>query len=65
MWPGLHPCIIWIGVAEDVAKMADSGILLFYFVRYSRIINKMTACISQIQRPGVILLFQKKKIQLA
>jgi hypothetical protein len=53
----LHPFIIWIGVAADVAKMADSGILLFYFVRSSRIINKMAACISQMQRPGVILLF--------
>ena len=58
----MHPFIIWIGVAADVAKMADSGILLFYFVRSSRIINKMAACISQMQRPGVILLFQKKKL---
>ena len=57
MWPSLHPFIIWIGVAADVAKMADSGILLFYFVRSSRIINKMAACISQMQRSGVILLF--------
>ena len=47
MWPGLYPFIIWIGVEADVAKIADSGILLFYFVRSSRIINKMAACISQ------------------
>ena len=46
MCPSLHPFIIWIGVAADVAKMVDSGILLFYFVRSSRIINKMAACIS-------------------
>ena len=57
MWPSLHPFIIWIGVAADVAKMANSGILLFYFVRSSRIINKMVACISQMQRLRVILLF--------
>ena len=57
MWPGLHPFIIWIGVAANVVKMADSSILLFYFVRSSRIINKMAACISQMQRPGIILLF--------
>ena len=57
MWPSLHPFIIWIGVAADVAKMADSDILLYYFVRSSRIINKMAVCISQMQRPGVILLF--------
>ena len=57
MWPCLHPFIIWIGVAADVSKMTDSGILLFYFVRSSRIIDKMAACISQMQRPGVILLF--------
>ena len=57
MWPSLHPFIIWIGVAADVAKMLDSGILLFYFVWFSRIINKMAACIFQMQRPGVILLF--------
>ena len=53
----MHPFIIWIGVAADVAKMADSVILLFYFARSSRLINKMAACIFQIQRPGVILLF--------
>ena len=53
----MHPFIIWIGVAADVAKMADSGILLYCFVRSSRIINKMAACIFQMQRPGVILLF--------
>ena len=57
MWPGLHPFIIWIGVEADVAKIADSGILLFYFVRSSRVINKISVCISQMQRPGVILLF--------
>ena len=57
MWLGLHPFIIWIGVGADVANMADSVILLLNFVRSSRIINKMTACISQMQRPGVILLF--------
>ena len=60
MWPGLHPFIIWIGVAADVAKMADSGILFLFFVRSSRIINKMAACIFQMQRPGVILLSEKK-----
>ena len=53
----MHPFIIWIGVAADVAKMADSVILLYYFVRFLRIINKMTACISQMQRPGVSLIF--------
>ena len=53
----LAPFIIWIEEAADVAKMADSGILLYYFVRSSRIINKMAACIFQMQRPGVILLF--------
>ena len=53
----MHPFIIWIGVAADAVKMVDSGILLFYFVRSSRIINKITACISQMQRPGFILLF--------
>ena len=37
--------------------MTDSHILLYCFVRSSRIINKMAACISQMQRPGVILLF--------
>ena len=31
----LAPFIIWIGVAADVVKMVDSGILLFYFVRAS------------------------------
>ena len=61
MWPGLHPFIIWIGVAVDVAKMTDSGILLYYFVRSSRIINKIAACISQMQRLGVILHFYEKK----
>ena len=60
MWSSLHPFIIWIRVATDVVKMTDSGILLFYFVRSSRIINKMTAYISQMQRPGVI--FLKKKL---
>ena len=53
----MHPFIIWIGVAADVAKMVDSGILLYCFVRLSRIINKMAGCISQMQRLGVILLF--------
>ena len=53
----MHPFIIWIGVAADVAKMVDPGILLYYFVRSSRIINKMAVCISPMQRPGVILLF--------
>ena len=57
MWPSLHLFIIWIGVAADAAKMADSCILLLYFLRSSRIINKMVVCISQMQRPGVILLF--------
>jgi hypothetical protein len=57
----LHPFIKWIGVTTDVAKMADSGILMYYFVRSSRMINKMAACISQMQMPGVILLFKKKK----
>ena len=57
MWPSLHPFIIWIGVAADVAKMVDSGILLFYFVRSSRIINKVAGCIAQMQRTGVIFLF--------
>ena len=56
MWPSLHPFIIWIGVAADVAKIADSGILLLYFLRSLRIINKMVVCIFQMQRPGVILL---------
>ena len=53
----MHPFIIWIGVAADVAKMVDSGILLYCFVRSSRIINNMAACIFEMQRPGVILLF--------
>ena len=52
----MHPFIIWIGVAADVAKMADSVILLYCFVRSLRIINKMAACIFQMHRPGVILL---------
>ena len=64
MWPSLHPFIIWIGVAADVAKMADSGILLFYFVRSSRIINKMAACISQMQRPGSSSFSKKKETTL-
>ena len=63
MWPSLHPFIIRIGVAADAAKMTDSSILLLYFVRSSRIINKMSVCISQMQRPGVILLFEKKPTQ--
>ena len=28
-----HPFIEWIGVATDVAKMAASDILMYYFVR--------------------------------
>ena len=55
----MHPFIIWIGVAADAVQMSDSGILLLYFVRSSRIVNKMAVCISQMQRPGEILLFKK------
>ena len=36
--------------------MVDSDLLLYYFVRSFRIINKMAACIAQMQRPEIILL---------
>ena len=61
----MHPFIIWIGVAADAAKMTDSGILLLYFVRSSKIVNKMAVCISQMQRPGEILLLKKTRKQMA
>jgi hypothetical protein len=40
-------------VAIGVTLMVASSVLMYYFVSSLRIINKMTACIVQMQRPGV------------
>ena len=48
-----HPFIKGIGVATGVANMVASDLLMYYFVRSLQIINKMAACITQMERPRV------------
>ena len=55
-----HPFITGIVVATGVVNMVTSRLLMYYVVRTFWIINKIVACIAQMQRPGVHPPFQKK-----